>query len=30
MAIPSPASERIEIERAIIAGISTPHLGKII
>ena len=26
MAIPSLASERIEMEQAIIAGISTPHL----
>jgi hypothetical protein len=26
MAMPSPASDRIEIERAMIAGISIPHL----
>ena len=26
MAIPSRALERIEMERAIMAGISTPHL----
>lgn len=29
MAIPSPASERIEIDRAMIAGISIPHLNYI-
>jgi hypothetical protein len=26
MAIPSPASDRMEIDRAMIAGISIPHL----
>jgi hypothetical protein len=27
IAIPSPASDRIEIDRAMIAGISIPHLN---
>jgi hypothetical protein len=29
MAIPSPASDRIEIDRAMMAGISIPHLNYI-
>jgi hypothetical protein len=27
MAIPRPASDRIEMDRAMIAGISIPHLN---